>query len=42
MLTFGRILATPAIGYLILENQYNEALVLFALAGFTDMVWLKY
>ncbi|CEG84199.1 Putative Crd1/Cardiolipin synthase [Rhizopus microsporus] len=38
LLTFGRLLAAPYIGYLILERDYNMALGLFALAGFTDMV----
>ncbi|KAG2207532.1 hypothetical protein INT47_004282, partial [Mucor saturninus] len=38
ILTFGRLLAAPAVGYLILQQSYNEALGLFALAGFTDML----
>ncbi|RCI06956.1 hypothetical protein CU098_013643 [Rhizopus stolonifer] len=38
ILTFGRLLAAPYIGYLILEHDYNQALGLFALAGFTDML----
>lgn len=38
ILTFGRLLAAPVVGYLILEQNYNEALGLFAIAGFTDMV----
>ncbi|CEG73974.1 Putative CDP-diacylglycerol-glycerol-3-phosphate 3-phosphatidyltransferase [Rhizopus microsporus] len=38
LLTFGRLLAAPYIGYLILERDYNMALGLFALAGFTDML----
>ncbi|KAI9261115.1 CDP-alcohol phosphatidyltransferase-domain-containing protein [Sporodiniella umbellata] len=38
ILTFGRLLAAPYIGYLILEHDYNLALGLFGLAGFTDML----
>lgn len=38
VLTFGRLLAAPAVGYLIMEHNYDEALGLFALAGFTDML----
>ncbi|CAO3646977.1 unnamed protein product [Mucor hiemalis] len=38
VLTFGRLLAAPAVGYLITEHHYDEALGLFALAGFTDML----
>lgn len=38
VLTFGRLLAAPYIGHLILHNDYNQALGLFVLAGFTDLV----
>ncbi|KAI9357080.1 CDP-alcohol phosphatidyltransferase-domain-containing protein, partial [Pilaira anomala] len=38
ILTFGRLLAAPVVGYLILEQNYNEALGLFVIAGFTDML----
>lgn len=37
-LTFGRLLASPVIGYLILHDYHTAALSLFALAGITDLV----
>jgi cardiolipin synthase len=37
-LTFGRLFASPVIGYLILHDQHVAALSLFALAGITDVV----
>lgn len=36
-LTFGRLLASPVIGYLILHDAHAAALALFALAGVTDV-----
>jgi cardiolipin synthase len=43
LLTFGRLAAAPCVGYMILQQNYDGALVLFALAGFTDLVscWLN-
>lgn len=38
MLTFSRLLSAPFIGYLITQHNYDIALGMFALAGFTDMV----
>ncbi|KAI7904499.1 CDP-alcohol phosphatidyltransferase-domain-containing protein [Cokeromyces recurvatus] len=38
ILTFGRLVAAPCIGYLILQHEYDTALGLFALAGFTDLL----
>ncbi|KAI8079075.1 CDP-alcohol phosphatidyltransferase-domain-containing protein [Gilbertella persicaria] len=38
ILTFGRLVAAPCVGYLILQHQYDQALGLFALAGFTDLL----
>ncbi|KAI9469114.1 MAG: CDP-alcohol phosphatidyltransferase-domain-containing protein [Benjaminiella poitrasii] len=38
VLTFGRLLTAPCIGYLILQHNYDIALGLFALAGFTDLL----
>ena len=33
-----RILATPVLGYLIVTEDYASSLVLFGVAGLTDMV----
>lgn len=38
ILTFSRLLAAPAIGYLVLQNQHAWAVGLFAYAGITDLV----
>lgn len=38
MLTFGRLVAAPCIGYLVLQHNYDAALGLFAAAGITDLV----
>ncbi|KAL0082492.1 CDP-alcohol phosphatidyltransferase-domain-containing protein [Phycomyces blakesleeanus] len=38
LLTFGRLLSAPYIGHLIIQHDYNLALGIFALAGFTDML----
>ena len=37
-LTFSRLLAAPAIGYLVLHDYHAWAVVLFAYAGITDLV----
>ncbi|KAJ5107684.1 hypothetical protein N7456_004359 [Penicillium angulare] len=37
-LTFTRLLAAPAVGYLLVHNYHAAALSLFAYAGITDMV----
>jgi len=37
-LTFGRLFASPVIGYLILHDQHVAALSLFAVAGASDLV----
>ncbi|CAO3642981.1 unnamed protein product [Cunninghamella blakesleeana] len=37
-LTFSRLLSAPFIGYLITQHNYDAALGIFALAGFTDML----
>ncbi|CAO3677643.1 unnamed protein product [Umbelopsis vinacea] len=38
ILTFSRLLASPYIGYLIVNEKYPLALGIFAVAGFTDML----
>jgi cardiolipin synthase (CMP-forming) len=38
ILTFSRLLAAPAIGYLVLHDQHVWAVGLFAYAGITDLV----
>jgi cardiolipin synthase len=38
ILTFSRLLASPYIGYLIVNEKYPLALGIFAVAGITDMV----
>jgi len=38
LLTFSRILASPVIGYLVLQEQHVTALALFVAAGLTDLV----
>ena len=38
MLTLGRILSTPLIGYLVVHQSFTWALGLFVCAGITDMV----
>ena len=38
LLTFSRLLAAPAIGYLVLHDHYAWAVGLFAYAGITDLV----
>ncbi|RPB03254.1 cardiolipin synthase-like protein, partial [Choiromyces venosus 120613-1] len=38
LLTFSRLLASPVIGYLVLQEQHAAALALFAAAGLTDLV----
>ncbi|OCL05761.1 hypothetical protein AOQ84DRAFT_379273 [Glonium stellatum] len=38
ILTFSRLLAAPAIGYLVFQNQHAWAVGLFAYAGITDLV----
>lgn len=40
ILTFSRLLASPYIGYLIVQGSYPLALGIFAVAGITDMVSL--
>ncbi|ORZ16488.1 hypothetical protein BCR42DRAFT_437729 [Absidia repens] len=37
-LTFSRLLSAPFVGYLITQHNYDVALGVFALAGFTDML----
>lgn len=37
-LTFSRLIASPIIGYFILNDQYNLALIAFIYAGITDSV----
>jgi len=37
-LTFSRLLASPVIGYLVLQEQHAAALALFVAAGLTDLV----
>ncbi|KAI8144999.1 CDP-alcohol phosphatidyltransferase-domain-containing protein [Fennellomyces sp. T-0311] len=37
-LTFARLASTPFIGYLIMKHDYEFALGIFALAGFTDLL----
>lgn len=38
MLTVGRLIAAPYVGYLIVNHEYPLALGVFVLAGLTDMV----
>ncbi|CAG7929584.1 unnamed protein product [Penicillium olsonii] len=38
ILTFSRLLAAPAVGYLLVNNYHTAALSLFAYAGITDLV----
>ncbi|OKL56834.1 hypothetical protein UA08_07930 [Talaromyces atroroseus] len=38
LLTFSRLLAAPAVGYLLVHNHHTAALALFAYAGITDLV----
>jgi len=38
ILTFSRLLATPAIGYLVLHDSHVWAAALFAYAGISDLV----
>lgn len=38
ILTFSRLLAAPAVGYLLVHNHHTAALSLFAYAGITDLV----
>ncbi|KAF2143066.1 uncharacterized protein K452DRAFT_286695 [Aplosporella prunicola CBS 121167] len=38
VLTFSRLVAAPAVGYLILQDQHAAAFGLFAYAGITDLV----
>lgn len=38
LLTMSRILLTPVIGYLVVEESYTVALGLFSFAGLTDLV----
>lgn len=38
ILTFTRLLAAPAVGYLVLHDQHAWAVALFAYAGITDLV----
>ncbi len=38
VLTFSRLIAAPAIGYLILHDQHAWAVGLFAYAGITDLI----
>ncbi|KAF2841619.1 hypothetical protein M501DRAFT_578857 [Patellaria atrata CBS 101060] len=38
LLTFSRLLAAPAVGYLILHDQHVAAVSLFAYAGITDLI----
>ncbi|KAI9493148.1 CDP-alcohol phosphatidyltransferase-domain-containing protein [Zychaea mexicana] len=37
-LTFARLVSAPFIGYLIMKHDYDFALGIFALAGFTDLL----
>ncbi|PUU79104.1 CDP-alcohol phosphatidyltransferase-domain-containing protein [Tuber borchii] len=37
LLTFSRLLASPVIGYLVLQEQHAAALALFVAAGLTDL-----
>jgi cardiolipin synthase len=38
ILTVSRLIATPAIGYLVLHDQHAWAVGLFAYAGITDLI----
>ena len=38
LLTFSRLLAAPAVGYLLVHHHHAAALSLFAYAGITDLV----
>jgi cardiolipin synthase len=38
MLTLGRLIAAPYVGYLIIQHEYPLALGVFVAAGLTDMV----
>jgi cardiolipin synthase len=38
MLTVGRLIAAPYVGYLIVNHEYPLALGVFVAAGLTDMV----
>lgn len=38
ILTFSRLVAAPAVGYLLVHNYHAAALSLFAYAGITDLV----
>ncbi|EED12485.1 phosphatidyl synthase [Talaromyces stipitatus ATCC 10500] len=38
ILTFSRLLAAPAVGYLLVHNHHTAALSLFAYAGITDLI----
>lgn len=38
LLTFSRLLAAPAVGYLLVNHHHAAALSLFAYAGITDLV----
>ena len=41
VLSLGRIALSPALGYLVLSDNYRLALTLFMLAGVSDMVGTK-
>ena len=41
VLSLGRIVLSPALGYFVLSNNYKLALTFFVLAGVSDMVGVK-
>ena len=41
VLSLGRIALSPALGYLVLSDNYKLALTFFVLAGVSDMVGTK-
>ena len=42
VLSLGRIVLSPALGYFVLSENYKLALMFFVLAGVSDMVGTKY
>lgn len=38
LLSLGRIVLSPVLGYLVMSSNYSAALGLFAVAGLSDMV----
>ncbi len=41
ILSFGRILTSPVLGYLVMSNSYPAAFGLFTVAGLSDVVRLS-